>query len=53
MKGTNAFPYFKNNPSKIYRGGAAYGEDTLDVMSELGYSQSEIEQFLSSGVIKN
>ena len=53
VKGTNAFPCFKVHPSRIFRGGAAYGEDTLDVMHELGYSQEEIDRLLGEGVIKD
>lgn len=52
VRGTNAFPYFRNNPSRIYRGGAGYGEDTLDIMQELGYTENEITALLEAGVIK-
>lgn len=52
VKGTNTFPYFKNNPSRIYRGGARYGADTVDVMHELGYSDDEIEKLLGENIIK-
>ena len=52
VKGTNTFPYFKNNPSRIYRGGARYGADTVDVMHELGYSDDEIEKLLGEDIIK-
>lgn len=52
IKGTNAFPYFKNNPSRIFRGGAAYCADTGDVMRDMGYTDSEIAELAESGVIR-
>ncbi len=52
IKGCNCVPKFKNNPSQIYRGGAAYGEDTRDVLGELGFSSQEIEKFYESNIVK-
>ena len=42
VKGCSCVPRFRNNPSKIFRGGAAYGADTADILADLGLSESEI-----------
>lgn len=52
VKGCNCIPHFKNNPSKIFRGGAAYGADTGDILADLGYSEDEIKNCFETGVVK-
>jgi len=52
IKGVNMIPRFVNNPSQLYRGGAAYGADTEDVMRDFGYTDDEIERFYEIGVMK-
>lgn len=52
IKGCNCVPKFKNNPSQIYRGGAGYGADTRDILSELGFQADEIESFINLNIIK-
>lgn len=42
IKGTNVFPILRNNPGKVWRGLMTIGEDTPDILSELGYSAEEI-----------
>lgn len=52
VKGCNCIPHFKNNPSKVFRGGAAYGADTGDILADLGYSEDEIKNCFETGVVK-
>lgn len=52
VKGCNCVPKFKNEPSRIFRGGAAYGADTKDILDELGFEQAEIEKFYANNIVK-
>ncbi|HVJ48684.1 CoA transferase [Desulfitobacterium sp.] len=52
VKGVGPIPKFKNNPSQIYRGGSTYGMDNEDVLSELGFSEAEIQDFYDKKIIK-
>ena len=52
VRGCNCVPRFKNNPGQIFRGGAAYGADTDDILSDLGYDAEQIGQFHQSEVVK-
>ncbi|MDR1069892.1 MAG: CoA transferase [Gracilibacteraceae bacterium] len=49
--GVNAIPFFKNNPSRIYRGGPRYGEDNEDILQELEYGAADIARLYETGVI--
>ncbi|WP_172201446.1 L-carnitine CoA-transferase [Campylobacter sp. RM16188] len=51
-KGPNIMPKFKNNPCKIWRAMPAYGEDTADIMTHLGYSEDEISKLNSEKIIR-
>ena len=52
VKGCACVPRFKNNPSQIFRGGAAYGADTKDILAELGCSAAEIEELYAHDIVK-
>ena len=52
IMGVNCIPFFKNNPSQIFRGGPIYGADNEGILSELGYSQEQIDSLYQSEVIK-
>ncbi len=52
VKGCTCVPRFKNNPSQIFRGGAAYGADTKDILKELGCNEAEIEHLYKDSVVK-
>lgn len=52
VKGCNCIPKFKNNPSQIFRGGASYGADTKDILSELGFEQADIENYYATNIVK-
>jgi len=52
IKGCNCVPRFKKNPSQIYRGGAAYGADTEDILHELGYDAKDIAKYRLSDIVK-
>lgn len=53
LMGVNCIPFFKNNPSRIYRGGPVYGADNEDILEELGYTAEQISRMYETGVIKN
>ena len=53
LMGVNCIPFFKNNPSQIYRGGPVYGADNEDILEELGYTAEQISRMYENGVIKN
>ena len=50
IKGPNVFPKLKENPGKVWRGLMDIGEDTHDILEELGYSEDEIAKFQADGV---
>lgn len=52
IKGCCCVPRFRNSPSRIFRGGAAYGADTADILAELGYSDGEAEAFYGNDIVK-
>ena len=52
VKQVNLIPRFKKHPGQIVRGGAAYDEDTVDVLLEHGYTQEEIDGLYERGVLK-
>jgi hypothetical protein len=44
------FPYrFAKSPASVAKGAPLVGEDTRDILKNLGYSDSKIEEFLKSG----
>ncbi len=52
IMGCNAIPFFKNNPSRIFRGGPVYGADNEDILEELGYDEAQIAELYASETIK-
>lgn len=52
VKGCNCIPKFKNNPSQIFRGGAAYGYDTRDILADYGFSEEETESLYEKNIVK-
>lgn len=52
LMGVNCIPFFKNNPSQIFRGGPVYGADNEDILSELGFGEAEIADMYAKEVIK-
>ncbi len=52
IKGAAPVPRFKNNPSRIVRGGAPYDFDTREVMAQHGYSENEIADLYEAGVLR-
>lgn len=49
---SNIVPKLKNNPGKQWRRPPAYGEDTSDILEELGYTKEQINAMIESKVIK-
>lgn len=52
VRGSCCVPRYKNSPSRIFRGGAAYGEDTRDILSELGCDETRTEKLYEIGAVK-
>lgn len=53
IMGVNCIPFFKKNPSQIFRGGPTYGADNEDILAELGYTEEQIADMYAKEVIKN
>ncbi len=51
VTGPAPVPRFANNPSKTVRGGAPYGHDTVDVLTEHGFTEQDIAVLRESGTI--
>ncbi|MGE4268402.1 MAG: CoA transferase [Deferribacterales bacterium] len=52
IKGPAPVPKFKNNPSKVFRGGPTYGQDNEDVFTELGFDESYVKNLYDKGLTK-
>ncbi|MDR1710284.1 MAG: L-carnitine CoA-transferase [Propionibacteriaceae bacterium] len=52
FKGLGVFPKFERNPGQIWRPMPEQGEDTVDVLSKLGYAPEQIENYIATGVVK-
>ncbi|USD38485.1 MULTISPECIES: L-carnitine CoA-transferase [Ferrimonas] len=52
VKGLNVTPKFKNNPGKVWRPMPKRGMDSRSIMSELGYSDSDIASLIEQGLLK-
>ena len=50
VRGVNIFPKLRNYPGKIWRGLPTVGEDTSDILFELGYSEEKIAELQANGV---
>lgn len=46
----NIVPRTKNNPLEIWRTGVDFGFDTRDVLSDLGYSEEEVQSFFDEKI---
>jgi L-carnitine CoA-transferase len=47
----NVFPRLKNNPGQVWRGGPYIGMDNEAILTELGYSEEQIEQLYTDGLL--
>lgn len=50
IKGHNVFPLLSNEPGKVWRGLMTIGEDTPDILGELGFTAEQIAGFQEAGV---
>lgn len=48
---SNVYPRMKNSPGKIWRSAPAWGEDTNDILEDLGYSANEISALNENGAV--
>lgn len=51
VKGVSPAPRFKNHPSQIWRGCAAFGADNEDILGELGFQEEEIQKLYAGKVV--
>lgn len=51
VKGPDVIPKFSLTPGSIWRGAPLLGQDTEEILTELGYSKEEIEKMEEEGVI--
>ncbi len=51
LTGVGVFPKFKKNPGQIWRGMPEHGQDSKDILTELGFSEEEIDKLSESKVI--
>lgn len=49
---SNVVPKVKNKPGKIFRHCPSIGEDTSDILSDLGYTEAQIQHFLDTNVVR-
>jgi len=49
-RGPNVVPKYAKHPARVWRGGPAYGSDTDDILSELGYESAEKDEIYQAGV---
>ncbi|MCQ6279583.1 L-carnitine CoA-transferase [Bacillus sp. EB600] len=52
IKGVNVVPKFKNNPGRTWRAMPDIGMDNEEILSELGYSDKDINRFYEKRTIK-
>ena len=52
FKGLGVFPRFEQHPGQVWRPMPDQGQDTVDVLTRLGYSPDEIDQLTAAGVVK-
>jgi len=52
VKAIDVVPKLKNNPGKVWRGGPRIGQDTADILCEIGYSAEEIERLGESKAVR-
>jgi L-carnitine CoA-transferase len=50
LNGPNIVPKFSRHPTQIWRSGPAFGEDSDDILAELGYSDAEREDIYNARV---
>jgi L-carnitine CoA-transferase len=50
LNGPNIVPRFSHHPTQIWRSGPAFGEDSDDVLAELGYSDAERKELYGANV---
>ncbi|HWQ76667.1 MAG TPA: CoA transferase [Syntrophomonas sp.] len=51
VQGIGTVPKFKHKPGQIFRGSPTYGMDNEDILEELGYSATEIQDLYAKKVI--
>jgi len=45
-------PRLRNEPGKVWRSGPFWGQDTVDIMTELGFNQAEIDDAIATKVVR-
>ena len=51
VKGVGVFPKVRDNPGQIWRGAPKFGQDSQDIMEELGFTAEEIDDLCEKQII--
>ncbi|RCJ52282.1 L-carnitine CoA-transferase, partial [Klebsiella pneumoniae] len=51
-KGPHIMPNFKNNPGQLLRVMPSHGMDTASILTNIGYSENDIQGLCSKGLAK-
>lgn len=52
VTGLGLMSKFKNNPSEIWRGAPLFGMDNRDILSDLGYTEEQVNDMYEKGIVK-
>jgi len=52
VRGPNIMPKFKKNPGQIWRGMPSHGMDTAAILSDIGYTEEQLQTLVSKGLAK-
>lgn len=52
VTGLGLMSKFKNNPSEIWRGAPLFGMDNRDILSDLGYTEEQVNEMYEKGIVK-
>ena len=50
--GVNCLPRMKNNPGRVWNGAPGWGEDTRDILEELGFCAEDIDALYEAKVVR-
>lgn len=52
VKGPSVMPKFKNKPGQVWRAMPTRGMDSADILRDLGYSETKIQDLADNGILK-
>ena len=51
IRGVNVIPKFRRRPGRIWRGTPSVGQDTVEVLHELGFGDEDVERLCAADVV--